>query len=77
MLFGLLQADPAETLGYERIDIPGVFVGDFLGSGSYSDVFEATVSEVNVLSNALQQEVEVALPNNFAASSTPWLTSYR
>jgi len=45
MLFGLPhKADPAETLGFEKIEVRGFSVGDFLGS--YSDVFEATANDV-------------------------------
>mmetsp|Transcript_19402 Transcript_19402/g.26674 ORF Transcript_19402/g.26674 Transcript_19402/m.26674 type:complete len:463 (-) Transcript_19402:325-1713(-) len=64
ILFGLLQADPAETLGYERIDVPGFVIGDFLGSGSFSDVVKATVNDEKVIFDAPEQEEEVVLPAN-------------
>mmetsp|Transcript_19075 Transcript_19075/g.27292 ORF Transcript_19075/g.27292 Transcript_19075/m.27292 type:complete len:461 (-) Transcript_19075:71-1453(-) len=64
ILFGLLQADPAETLGYERIDVPGFVTGDFLGSGSFSDVVKATVNDEKVIFDAPEQEEEVVLPAN-------------
>ena len=40
IVFGLMQADPSQ-LGYERILVPGYDVGDLLGVGSFSTVFQA------------------------------------
>jgi serine/threonine protein kinase len=43
-----MLAEPAQTLGYQDIAVPGCTVGDLLGSGAYSNVFEATVEEESV-----------------------------
>ena len=59
-MFGLLQADPITKLGYEDISIPGFTVGGFLGSGSFSNVFEATPTSDSDIET--QQLPQVVLP---------------
>src|SRR5689334_10226282 len=77
MFFGLLQSDPAETLGYEEIRVPGFVVGDLLGCGAYSVVVEAKAEAGTIESipgddgDAEDDQWKVDLPPGFYEHEVP------